>query len=48
MKKDLRHSVLSSVLDVVERNAGIRERLAFFEIGPIFWLAKTPTVCPMN
>ena len=32
----LRHSVLASVLDTAERNARIRARLAFFEIGPIF------------
>lgn len=32
----LRHSLLSSVLEVVERNARIRDRLALFEIGPIF------------
>jgi phenylalanyl-tRNA synthetase beta chain len=35
-KAFLRHSLLSSVLDTVERNARIRERLAFFEIGPVF------------
>lgn len=32
----LRHSVLASVLEVVERNARFRERHALFEIGPIF------------
>jgi phenylalanyl-tRNA synthetase beta chain len=32
----LRHSVLCSVLDTAERNSRIRDRLAFFEIGPIF------------
>ena len=32
----MRHSVLASVLETAERNARIRERLALFEIGPIF------------
>jgi phenylalanyl-tRNA synthetase beta chain len=32
----LRHSVLASVLDIAERNARVRERLALFEIGPVF------------
>ena len=32
----MRHSVLSSVLETAEYNARIRERLALFEIGPIF------------
>lgn len=32
----LRKSLLASVLEIVERNANIRERLAFFEIGPVF------------
>jgi len=32
----LRHSVLVSVLETAERNARVRERLALFEIGPIF------------
>ncbi len=32
----LRHSVLSSVLEVVERNARLRERIAVFEIGPVY------------
>lgn len=32
----MRHSLLSSVLDIVERNARIRERIALFEINPIF------------
>ena len=41
-KAFLRHSVLSSVMDVVERNARIRERLAFFEIGPIFLQSEEP------
>lgn len=32
----MRHSVLDSVLETVERNSRIRSRLAFFEVGPIF------------
>ena len=32
----LRHSLLSSVLETVERNARLRPRLALFEIGPVF------------
>ncbi len=37
----LRKSLLASVLEIVERNANLRERLAFFEIGPIFRASKT-------
>ncbi len=32
----LRHSLISSVLEVVERNARFQERIVIFEIGPIF------------
>jgi len=32
----LRHSLLSSVLETAERNARLRERIALFEIGPVF------------
>ncbi|HNT55584.1 MAG TPA: phenylalanine--tRNA ligase subunit beta, partial [Anaerolineaceae bacterium] len=32
----MRRSLLASVLEVLERNARLRERLAFFEIGPVF------------
>lgn len=32
----MRHSVLASLLEVVERNARIRDRLALFEIGKIY------------
>jgi phenylalanyl-tRNA synthetase beta chain len=32
----LRHSLLSSLLEVVERNARLQERLALFEIGPVY------------
>jgi phenylalanyl-tRNA synthetase beta chain len=35
-KSFLRHSVLASVLESAEHNARNRERLALFEIGPIF------------
>ncbi|KAF0109098.1 MAG: phenylalanyl-tRNA synthetase beta chain [Anaerolineaceae bacterium] len=35
-KSVLRHSLLASVLDAAERNARVRERLALFEIGPLF------------
>ena len=36
----MRHSLLASVLDVVERNARIRERIAIFEINPVFLSAE--------
>ncbi|MDI6770378.1 MAG: phenylalanine--tRNA ligase subunit beta [Anaerolineales bacterium] len=32
----MRQSLLSSVMEVVERNARIRTRMALFEIGPVF------------
>jgi phenylalanyl-tRNA synthetase beta chain len=32
----LRRSLLANVLDIVEHNARLRERIALFEIGPIF------------
>jgi phenylalanyl-tRNA synthetase beta chain len=32
----MRHSLLSSVFEVVERNAHLRDRMGLFEIGPIF------------
>ncbi len=35
-KSVLRRSLLSSVLDALERNARLREGLALFEIGPVF------------
>jgi phenylalanyl-tRNA synthetase beta chain len=35
-KSFLRHSVLASVLEAAEHNARLRNRLALFEIGPIF------------
>ena len=36
----LRHSLLSSVLEIVERNARIRERIAIFEINPVFMTSE--------
>jgi phenylalanyl-tRNA synthetase beta chain len=33
----MRHSVLSSVLESLERNIRVRDRLAFFEMGPVYW-----------
>ena len=36
----MRHSVLASVLETAERNARLRERLALFEIGPIFLVLR--------
>jgi len=39
-KAVLRHSVLASVLDIAERNARLRERLALFEIGPVFLVSE--------
>ena len=39
-KSFLRHSVLASVLEAAEHNARIRERLALFEIGPIFMTSE--------
>ena len=41
----LRHSLLASMLEVVERNARLRERMALFEIGPVF-LASEEGVLP--
>ncbi len=32
----MRRSLLVSILEVLERNARLKERLAFFEIGPVF------------
>jgi phenylalanyl-tRNA synthetase beta chain len=37
----MRHSVLQSVLEAVEHNAHIRQRIAFFEVGPIFMASET-------
>jgi phenylalanyl-tRNA synthetase beta chain len=37
----MRHSVLNSVLETIERNSHIRPRMAFFEIGPIYMSSET-------
>ena len=39
-RRVLRHSLLSSLLEVIERNARLRERIAIFEIGPIFFASE--------
>jgi phenylalanyl-tRNA synthetase beta chain len=36
----LRHSLVNSMLEIVERNTRIRERIALFEIGPVFIQTK--------
>jgi phenylalanyl-tRNA synthetase beta chain len=36
----MRHSLLSSVLSIVERNTRIRERIAIFEINPVFLFSE--------
>lgn len=36
----MRHSVLNSVLEAVERNSRIRQHIAFFEVGPIFMASE--------
>jgi len=41
----MRHSLLASVLEIVERNAHVRPRLALFEIGPVY-LASEGGVLP--
>jgi len=41
----MRHSLLSSLLEVVERNARVSERLALFEIGPIY-LGSEESILP--
>lgn len=40
----LRHSLLSSVLEAVERNIRLRPRLALFEIGPVFMSSEEGTL----
>ena len=37
----MRQSLLSSVMEVVERNARIRARMALFEIGPVFLASES-------
>ena len=36
----MRHSLLASVLEIVERNARFQERIAVFEIGPVYLAAE--------
>lgn len=36
----MRHSLLASVLEIAERNARIRERIAIFEINPVFLFSE--------
>ena len=36
----MRHSLLASLLEVVERNARIRPRQALFEIGPVYFTSE--------
>jgi phenylalanyl-tRNA synthetase beta chain len=40
-KAVMRHSVLASLLETAEHNARIRERLALFEIGPVFLASES-------
>jgi phenylalanyl-tRNA synthetase beta chain len=37
----LRKSLLAPVLEIVERNARLRERMGFFEIGPVFHVGES-------
>jgi phenylalanyl-tRNA synthetase beta chain len=37
----MRHSVLNSLLETVERNSHIQSRMAIFEVGPIFMASET-------
>ncbi len=37
----MRKSLLASVLEIVERNTNLRERIAVFEIGPVFHVSET-------
>jgi phenylalanyl-tRNA synthetase beta chain len=36
----MRHSLLASVLEIVERNARLRDHIAVFEIGPVYWVSE--------
>ncbi|HEY44956.1 MAG TPA: phenylalanine--tRNA ligase subunit beta [Anaerolineae bacterium] len=36
----MRHSLLASVLEIVERNARIRDRISVFEIGQVYLMAE--------
>ena len=39
-RKVMRHSLLASVLEIVESNARFQERIAVFEIGPVYLSAE--------
>jgi len=41
----MRHSLLSSLLEVVERNARLRQRIGLFELGPVY-LASEEGILP--
>jgi phenylalanyl-tRNA synthetase beta chain len=45
-KAFLRHSVLTSLLDIAERNSHHHARLALFEIGPVFLQSEDPSGLP--
>lgn len=36
----MRHSLLASILEIVERNARVRERISLFEIGPVYLVSE--------
>jgi phenylalanyl-tRNA synthetase beta chain len=36
----MRHSLLASILEIVERNVRIRERISIFEISPVFLVSE--------
>jgi phenylalanyl-tRNA synthetase beta chain len=36
----MRHSLLASVLEIVERNARFHDRITLFEIGPVYWVSE--------
>ncbi len=40
-RTSLRHSILSSLFENLERNARLRERIALFEIGPVFMVSES-------
>ena len=40
----MRRSLLATVLDAAERNARLRDRLAFFEVGQVFWPVEGQTL----
>lgn len=40
----LRQSLLAGLLEVAERNARLREKLALFEIGPVYLAGETPAL----